>query len=219
MASRAAVHDLTAVLETHMAVWPTSPLPVFEPVGVIARDGYAIERVSCLTHTGTHVDAPFHFLENGTTVDRIPAADLVGPASLLDVRKELDGNLIRQAAIEKHWPKGKKPAIVLIETGWSHKRAATKEYLYDFPGLEVPAAEFLARQGVRAVGIDSLGIDPFTNAKFEAHKALLSRGIYLVEALDHLDELREGVGYTVVVAPLKIKGASGAMCRVLALEA
>ena len=81
------VHDLTALLETHMPVWPTAPSPVFEPVGITARDGYAIERINCLTHTGTHLDAPYHFLEDGLSVDRIPPDRLVGSAAVLDVRR------------------------------------------------------------------------------------------------------------------------------------
>ena len=83
------VHDLTALLQTHMPVWPTAPLPSFEPVGIIARDGYSIERISCLTHTGTHMDAPYHFLEDGLTVDRIPPTQLVGSAAVLDVRADV----------------------------------------------------------------------------------------------------------------------------------
>ncbi len=213
------IHDLSSLLETHMPVWPTAPLPIFEPVSLVARDGYAVERVSCLTHTGTHMDAPYHFLEDGATVDQIPATDLLGSAVVLDVRQDLDGNIIRRTAVEKHWPRAQHPDIVLLETGWSHRRAPTKEYLYDFPGIEPAAAEWLVGKSLKGVGIDTLGIDPFTNAKFEAHKILLRKGIWILEALDHLDELLEGVEYTLVAAPLKIRGASGAMCRVFAVEA
>ncbi len=212
------VHDLTALLETHMPVWPASPLPVFEPVGFVARDGYSIERVSCLTHTGTHLDAPSHFLEDGATVDRIPPDRLVGSAVVLDVRKELEGSIIPVRALEKHWPKGKNPDIALLRTDWSRERAATKRYLYDFPGLEPEGAEWLVRKKVKGVGTDTLGIDPYANSKFEAHKVLLRQGLWILEALDHLDALSEGVEYTLVAGPLKIAGGSGAMARVFAIE-
>ncbi len=212
------VHDLTATLSTHMPVWPTSPLPVFEPVGVVARDGYAIERVSCLTHTGTHMDAPYHFLEDGLTVDRIPPERLVGRAVVLDLRRDLAGPLIGLDTVKRHWPEAVAPEIVLLETGWSHGRAPSRRYLYEFPGISPEAAEWIAGKGVRGVGIDTLGIDPFSNAKFEAHKVLLGRGVWILEALDHLDALEEGKVYTLIAAPLKIAGASGAMARVLALE-
>jgi arylformamidase len=201
-----------------MPVWPTSPLPVIEPVGIIARDGYAIERLNCLTHTGTHLDAPYHFLETGKTVDQIEAKDLLGLGAVLDLRKEIQGPLVSQAALERHWPTAFRPEIVLLETGWSHERAFTKRYLYDFPGLEPPAAEWLVQQHVKGVGTDTLGIDAFANAQFEAHKILLRQGIWILEALDHLDALQENTPYTIVAAPLKVEGGSGAMCRVFALE-
>lgn len=212
------VYDLTALLETHMPVWPTSPLPVFEPIGIVARDGYAVERVVCGTHTGTHMDAPYHFLEDGTTVDEIPPSQLVGPAAVLDLRAEVDGVLLHAKSLEKHWPKKGHPDFALLRTDWSRKRAMTKEYLYDFPGLDAAAAEWLVQRGVKGVGIDTLGIDPYSNSKFEAHKVLLKKGIWVLEALDHLDELAEGGEYTLVAAPLKIAHASGAMARVLAIE-
>ncbi len=212
------VHDLTALLATHMPVWPTSPLPVFEPVGVVSRDGYSIERVSCMTHTGTHMDAPYHFLEDGATVDRIPPERLVGRAAVLDLRKELDGPLIGLELIRRHWPTALRPEIVLLETGWSHQRAPSRRYLYEFPGITPEAAEWIAAQGIQGIGTDTLGIDPYSNSKFEAHKVLLGKGIWILEALDHLDELAEGRAYTLVAGPLKIAGASGAMARVFALE-
>jgi kynurenine formamidase len=212
------IHDLTALLQTHMPVWPTAPLPVFEPVGIVAREGFSLERVNCLTHTGTHMDAPFHFLEDGQTIDQIPPDHLVGSAMVLDLRRDLDSNLIRRAVVERRWPQGHRPDIILFETGWSHRRAATKEYLYEFPGLEPAAAQWVVEQSVKGVGIDTLGIDPFTNTGFEAHKILLRKGIWILEALDHLDALREGKEYTLIAAPIKIAGASGAMSRVFALE-
>jgi len=201
-----------------MPVWPTSPLPVFEPVGIISRDGYSIERINCMSHTGTHMDAPFHFLEGGATVDEIPPERLVGTAAVLDLRKELSGTIIDTELVRQHWPRTFKPEIVLFETGWSHRRASTREYLYEFPGIAPAAAGWVADQGVRGVGTDTLGIDPFSNTNFEAHKALLGRGIWILEALDHLDTLVEERPYTLVAGPLKISGGSGAMARVLALE-
>ena len=212
------VHDLTALLQTHMPVWPGTPLPVFEPVGYVAKDGYLIERVSCMTHCGTHLDAPAHFLEDGATVDQIPPDRLIGSAVVLDLRKELDGPIITAKMLAAHWPQGKAPEIALLETGWSHDRALTRHYLYDFPGLEPAAAEWLVEKSVHGVGTDTLGIDPYSNEKFEAHKVLLRKGIWLLEALDHLDELAEGTLYTLVAAPLKLAGGSGGMARVFALE-
>jgi arylformamidase len=212
------VHDLTALFRTQMPVWPSSPLPILEPLGIISRDGYSIERLNALTHSGTHLDAPYHFLEDGKTVDQIDPGNLTGVGAVLDLRKEIDGSLIPLTAFERHWPKSFNPEIVLIETGWSHSRASTKKYLYEFPGIDPATAAWLVGKKLKGVGTDTLGIDPFANAKFEAHKALLGHDIWILEALDHLDTLQEGTPYTIVAAPLKLEGASGAMSRVFALE-
>lgn len=211
------VHDLTALLETHMATWATSPPPVFEPTAIIARDGYSIERVDCFSHTGTHVDAPYHFLEDGATVDAIPPEAFVGRAAVLDLRSDLHGTVIDEATLRAHWPAAP-VEIALLETGWSHRRAATKEYLYDFPGLSPGAARFAGERLRKGLGTDTLSIDPFASTDYAAHKVLLRRGLWLAEALDHLDTLREGIEYTLVVAPLKIRHGSGGMARVFALE-
>ena len=212
------VHDLSAVLETNMPVWATSPPPVFRTVGTIAREGYRIEHVDCLTHTGTHMDAPSHFVEGTASVDEIPPSALVGRACVLDLRREVTGPILSREALERHWPASRSPEIVLLETGWSHRRAASREYLYDFPGIDADGARWLASRGVKGVGTDTLGIDPFANTSFDAHKILLGKGIWVLEALDHLDELEEGVEYTLIAAPLKIAHASGAMARVFALD-
>ena len=201
-----------------MPVWPGTPLPVFEPAGIVAKDGYSIERISCMSHTGTHMDAPYHFIEDGLTVDRIPPEQLVGRAAVLDLRDDLDGPIISSAALQKHWPNEGRPEIVLLRSDWSQKRAPTKEYLFDFPGLDPKAAEFLVSKSVKGVGTDTLGIDPYSNTKFEAHKVLLKKGIWVLEALDNLAALSEGTEYTVIAAPIKIANGSGGMARVFALE-
>lgn len=212
------VHDLTALFRSHMPVWPTSPLPLLEPVGLIPREGYSIERLNALTHSGTHLDAPYHFIETGKSVDRIAPADLTGVGAVLDVRTEIVGDRIPREAIQRRWPTSFEPEIVLFETGWSHARSSTKKYLYEFPGIDPATAEWLVEKKVKGVGTDTLGIDPYSNSKFEAHKVLLSHDIWILEALDHLDTLSEGTPYTIVAAPLKLEGASGAMSRVFAFE-
>jgi arylformamidase len=218
MAPPRRVHDLTARLETHMPVWATEPLPVFEPIAFVARDGYLLERIASTSHTGTHMDAPSHFIEDGMTVDEIPPERLVGLACMLDVGGEAEGPVVPVRALERHWPTDFRPEIVLLRTGWSAERAPTKRYLYEFPGIDPAGAEWLAGRGVKGVGTDALGIDPYTNAKFEAHKVLLGRGIWILEALDHLDQLVEGRPYTLVAGPIKIAHGSGGMARVLAWE-
>ena len=212
------VHDLTALLETEMPVWPTSPPPRFDAVGTVARDGYLIEHMDCLTHTGTHVDAPSHFLDGARSVDRIPPSSLTGTACVLDLRSAIEGTIIPAEAIRLHWPTNFEPEIALLRTDWSRRRSATREYLYDFPGITPEGARWLVQHRLKGVGTDTLSIDPFANSTFEAHKVLLGRDLWILEALDHLAALKEGVPYTLVAAPLKLAQGSGAMARVFAFE-
>ncbi|EQD72472.1 cyclase family protein, partial [mine drainage metagenome] len=149
---------------------------------------------------------------------RIPPDRLVGSAVVLDLREALRGTTIDRELLQHRWPRSLHPEIVLLETGWSRERAPTRKYLYDFPGLTPEAAAWVADQGIHGIGTDTLGIDPFDNTQYEAHKVLLKRGIWILEAMDHLDTLREGTEYTLVAAPLKLAGGSGAMARVLAWE-
>jgi arylformamidase len=212
----AKIYDLTATIKTHMPIWPTSPLPVITPVGIAARDGYNVESYSSLTHTGTHIDAPYHFLENGKTVDTLPLERLVSHGYC--IRPRTHGQEITQADLEEKWRDEYRGSTILIHTGWSEKRGFTKSFLYEFPGLSEDAADFLISQKVGVIGIDTLGIEPYSHADFRVHRKLLLHDVILIEDLAGLEQLQEGRRYLIVALPVKIGGASGAMSRVVALE-
>lgn len=211
------VFDLTADLETFMPSWPSAPLPLFEPIATVGRDGYAMERLTCLSHCGTHVDAPSHFIEGGVTVDQIPPERFVGSLRVLDLRADLTGPFITPEILEPHWRSSDVPEFLFLETGWSRRRAFTRDYLYDFPGLTPAAARWVVERGARAVGIDTMSIDVAEATDFPSHRVLLGHSVLNIENLDHLEQLEEGTTYQVVAAPLKIRGGSGGMCRVLAI--
>jgi kynurenine formamidase len=210
------IYDLTTTISTHMPIWPTSPLPVITPVGIAARDGYNVESYSSLTHTGTHIDAPYHFIEDAKTIDKIELDRLITYGYC--VRPTISGQEISAASLKDKWIAEYDGSAILIDTGWSHKRAFTRQFLYDFPGLSMDAAEFLLSRGVTMVGIDTLGIEPYSHSDFAVHKKLLSKDVVVIEDLAGLDQLREATRYLVVALPAKIRGASGAMSRVVALE-
>jgi len=207
--------DLSVSVETFMPVWPTSSLPEIKPVGIFSRDGYNIETMSCTTHTGTHIDAPYHFDEHGAKVDEIDLETLVGEGYCISVHS--NNHEIEREALAKKWRNEYRGKIIFINTGWSRKRSFTKEFMYDFPGLSLDAARFLQENRVKLVGIDSLGMDPYEKVDFPVHKFLLGMGIPFIEDLCNLDSLEEGKEYTIVALPLKLKGASGSPARVLAI--
>ncbi|WP_126449323.1 cyclase family protein [Sulfodiicoccus acidiphilus] len=211
-----AIHDLSAELKSYMPSWPTNPFLVVEPVALVPRDGYSMERLAGLSHTGTHVDSPAHFFEGGQSVDELDLTRLMGEGYCL--RPPLRGREIGREELSGIWRPEYDGKIVLLYTGWSSKRSFTREFMYNFPGLTKDAAEFLVERGVRAVGIDTLSVDPYANEKFEAHKVLLSHGVPIIEDLSNLSELQEGKSYLVAALPIKLKGGSGAMARVVAVE-
>ncbi|WP_297027080.1 cyclase family protein [Thermoplasma sp.] len=211
-----AIHDLTVPLETYMPLWPTNPLLEIKPIGTVARDGYKIEMMSGVTHSGTHIDAPAHMIEDGSTIDEIDPNRFVGTGYCLKIIP--DGHHIRSTHLLEKWRDEYDGSIILLETGWYKKRGFTREFQYEFPGLTEDAAEFLIERKVKLIGIDTLGIEPYEGTDFRVHKKLLSKGIPFIEDLYGLDDLEEGKPYFIVALPLKIRGASGSMARVIALE-
>ncbi len=211
-----AIIDLTNEVRTHMPLWPTAPLPVISPVGVVSRDGYSFETISAGTHTGTHVDAPYHFDETGKTVDKIDLRALVSEGYCL--RFNPKGTEITGTDLKSKWKQEYDGKTILLNTGWSRKRAFTREFLYDFPGLSTDAVDFVVAHNVNVLGIDTLSMDPFANSNFDVHRALLSKGKIFLEDLANLESLDEGRKYLIVALPLKLHNASGSMARVIALD-
>ncbi|BCS93774.1 cyclase family protein [Metallosphaera javensis (ex Sakai et al. 2022)] len=210
------IFDLTVTLQPFMPVWPTNPMVEIRPVGIMSRDGYNVETISFATHTGTHIDAPYHFDEYGVTVDRIDLNILVNRGYCISPK--IKGKEITAEALKEVWKPEYDGKTILIRTGWDKKRAFTREFLYDFPGLSLDGAEFIMSRGVKLVGIDTLGIEPYDHTDFRVHKKLLSSGVIVIEDLANLEQLEIGKEYTIVALPIKIGKGSGAMARVIAVE-
>ncbi len=210
------IFDLSVTLKTHMPLWPTNPLLSIAPIGIAARDGYNVESYSSVTHTGTHIDAPYHMIENMTTVDELPLGQLVGEGHM--IKPKLDGTEITLKQLKSKWNEDFSGKILLINTGWDKKRGYNREFQYEFPGLALDTVDFLIKNKIKVIGIDTLGIEPFSHSDFKVHKALLSKGMAFIEDLAGLDQLKEGKKYLIAALPLKLFKASGSMARVIAMD-
>ena len=210
------VYDLSVTIRSFMPLWPTNPNLRIEPVGTVPRDGYLVESINGVTHSGTHIDAPSHMLENGDSVDKLPLENLVSEGFMIKISPK--GKEINEGHLRERWRDDYNGKAILLNTGWYKKRGFTREFQYDFPGLSEDAAEFLIKRGVKLVGIDSLGIEPFDHSDFKVHKKILGAGIIIIEDLYGLDQLQEGKKYLITAAPLKIENGSGAPARVFAIE-
>jgi|FaiFalFF_MnMetaG_3_1042247.scaffolds.fasta_scaffold00271_9 kynurenine formamidase len=208
--------DLTLPLTPH-GLTPVPGLPGFqaEPVHTHERDGRSNTRITLATHLGTHVDAPYHFIPHGETIDRVPLERLAGRGVVADLRRvarpgaPIPLHDVRYALREAWlWE-----AIVLLFTGWAQREMGSPTYYTHHPFLEPQAARWLVEQGVKAIGVD-FPVDP-PGSGFPVHHTVLGAGIPLIENLVNLDLLL-GKTFEVFAFPAKIGGGDGGPARVVA---
>jgi len=200
-------YDISVPLTAGMPLYPGDP--PFE-IEALPHDGaapYVISRLGLSTHSGTHVDAPAHFLPGGATVDQLPVDILVGKARVVEL---LEQERIERADLEAQDMRD--DLRVLIKTrmsGLMQKSAFQEDHVY----LARDAALYLAQAGIKLVGFDYLSIDRYGATDFPAHRALLDAGVVIVEGLD-LSDVQAGE-YDLFCLPLRIGGGDGAPARVL----
>jgi kynurenine formamidase len=206
------VVDLTMSISQSMKVFPGSPQPSFIPWSKFSTSGYDSEAIFMSTHTGTHVDAPSHFAPGLPSIEKLPPSRFVCNAVLLRVPKK-PNELVEVEELEDE--EINKNDTVVLATGWE-KRVASKEYMMHNPGLSADAAQYLVRRKVNAVAIDGPSIDAGKDSGFTAHRILLSKNVLVFENLCNVGRIARQ-RFTLVVAPLKLRGATGSPARAIAL--
>jgi len=208
--------DLTLTVSDKIPTFPGSPQPSFIPWENVKEDGYNLELLFLSTHTGTHMDAPYHFLEKGAKIHEISLKKLVSEAILIKSKKK-GGESITKTDIQKFEKKHGKIASfssVIFYTGWQ-RNLQKKYYFTKNPGLSVSAAKYLASKKINLVGIDSPSIDLGTDSKFSVHQIFAKKGILIVENLANLEKIKSSK-FHLVVLPLKLKNATGSPVRAIA---
>jgi len=211
--------DLTLTVSDKIPTFPGSPRPNFIPWENIKEDGYNLELLFLSTHTGTHMDAPYHFLEKGAKIHEISLNKFVSEAVLIQSRESWDRIGMKQISItkadiqkfEKQHGKIDGFSSVIFYTGWQ-RNLQKKYYFTKNPGLSVSAAKYLASKKVSLVGIDSPSIDLGTDSKFSVHQIFAKKGILIVENLANLDKIKSSK-FHLVILPLKLKNATGSPVR------
>lgn len=202
-------YDVTVPLRPEMVTWPGEPGPEFRPLAQIARgDPANVTHVGFGSHTGTHIDAPVHFIPGAAGLDAIPLAVLIGPALVLDT-----GDI---AAIDAAWleaaalPAGTERALFRTRNS-QRDYLADSVFHRDFVHVAPDGARWLVERGLRLVGIDYLSIERFDADPHEVHVTLLAAGVVIVEGLD-LRAVPAGK-YLLACLPPKIPGGDGAPAR------
>ncbi len=211
------IYDLSQPVFTNCPQYPDkNPRPAqIRLFYMLAVQGVNKEIVEISTHTGTHCDAPYHFFEDGRTIDEIPLETYVGPATILDLRYKKPGAAIERDDVARFAERIAEGDIVLLNTGWGHKRANTAEFLTKYVYLGGEAAQYLVDRGVKGVGIDAVSLGGYDDPSkaVPAHKAMLGNGKFIVEELYFPDEVMDGRKRLFVAAPVKLRGCSGAWTR------
>ena len=200
--------DISLPITSEMPIWPGDPRPECLPITTIEVEGMQVSQLTLGTHTGTHLDAPRHFIPGGRTVDLLDPGALVGLCRVIEV-KSAEGHVSRADLQGFELQAGDR---VLLKTRNSH-RPAGQRFTPDFTALQPAAADYLYEQGVALVGIDGPSIDAWGAGDFPCHKRLLGADILVVENLV-LRNVRAGI-YGLIAAPLNLIGADGCPIRAL----
>ncbi len=174
-------------------------------------DDLTLSRLDLGSHTGTHVDAPSHFIPGGPTLDQMPLENLVGPARVLDLRHVKGA--ISTGDLEVHGPR--RGERLLLRTSNS-ELWARPTFQPEFVHLSTGAARLLVDRGVRTVGVDYLSVEGFGVREAPVHHVLLGAGIGIIEGLNLL-EVQPGDGYGLYCLPLRVMGTEGAPARAVLL--
>lgn len=208
------IYDISLGISSALPTWPGDPKILLEQVSKIS-EGHAsnITKIEMSAHTGTHIDAPYHFIESGMTVDQIPLKVLTGRVYVLHLP---DVSLIT-ADILKETTLPPRTRRILFKTrnsdNWVKDNA---EFEKDFVALSPDGAQYLVDRNICLVGIDYLSVAPFLDPT-PTHEILLKAGVVIVEGLN-LSKIKQG-RYSFYCLPLKITGAEGAPARAILIGA
>ena len=192
-----------------MPGWPGDPTFALKRILDQANgDGCTLSHISLSVHTGTHMDAPLHFLPDGATMETLQLEAVIGPARVIPIR---DTKAIHRAELMEHdIQPGER---ILFRTINSDGLWRSDAFYEDFVFIARDGAEYLAEVGVKTVGVDYLSVGGFTQDGVETHQALLRAGIWIVEGLD-LGPIKPG-NYEMVCLPLRLVNAEGAPARAI----
>ena len=209
--------DLTLLISTNLPSFPGSPKPQFIPWSKLHRDGYNLELLFLSSHSGTHLDAPYHFIQKGSKIHQISLKRLVSNAVLINIKKSANQAITKNDLIkyEKKFGGISNDSTIVFSTGWN-KNLQKKNYFKNNPGLSISAAKYLISKKVNLIGIDSPSIDLGKNSKFDVHHMLLKNNILILENLCNLEKIKKSF-FKLVVLPLKLKNATGSPVRAVAI--
>lgn len=206
--------DISVPIKNNMVVWPGDPSVNNQKVNDIeAGDDANVTTICMSAHTGTHIDAPNHFVQGGQRIENLDLNVLIGEVEVIEIGPsiELINAKVLEDLIKEKWP-----IRVLFRTRNSERNLLGQDHFSeDFVAVSKDAANYLVKRGVKLVGIDYLSIAPFEDS-VNPHVSLLKNEIVILEGLD-LSHVKAGV-YHLIALPLKLEGSDGAPARVILIQ-
>ena len=203
--------DLTHIIYSGMPVFPGSQPPEIALCAGLGEEGYREHWLSFSSHTGTHIDAPAHVLQGGTTLDLMQPERFSGRGVKIDCS---GFGSISPSVLEPFVPLLAHTDFLLFYTGWQDNWGSDR-YFSGYPLLTDEAARLLCGMGLSGVGVDAPSFDAVDSADLPLHKILAGSGLLLVENLTHLDRLPEA-GFSFFCMPLFISHSDGSPVRAFA---
>ncbi len=208
--------DLSLTISESIPTFPGSPKPQFIAWSDIKDDGYNLELLFLSSHTGTHLDAPYHFVKNGLKINQIPLERLIGKAILIKLKKTRNSSITKSDITLFEKKNGKIPnhSSIFFYTGWQ-KNLKRDNYFTENPGLDYFSAKYLVSKKINLVGIDSPSIDLGKDESFSVHHILSKNNILIVENLANMNKI-QSKEFHFTILPLKLKDATGSPVRAMA---
>ncbi len=203
------IYDISMTINEQMMVYKNveEKKPIITILKTYKENRYNESSITMDIHTGTHIDAPFHMIDNGETIESIPLEKLVTDCQVLDLTGIKDG-ITRKHLQSKEISEG---SFILLKTKNSYTDSFDNNFIY----LKKSGAKYLADKKIKGVGIDALGIER-GQKNHDTHTILMNQKIIIIEGL-RLKDILEGF-YQMVALPLKIEGTDGAPARIILIS-
>ncbi len=204
------IYDLSVTISEEMPIWPKDPQVVItKKRSIDCSDSCNVTQLNIGSHTGTHIDAPYHFDNNGLKIDQIDLGTLVGTARVFDMGTDSDISMENIRGLDLSGV-----VRVLFKTVNSNLwKIGLNSFTENYAAVTSDAAKYLVDSGIKLVGIDYLSIEKFGSKLHDTHNTLLKNGLVVIEGLN-LSDIVPG-DYDLVALPLKIKNGDGSPARVI----
>lgn len=208
------IYDISLTIRSGMVVWPGDPQVKLERVSKIEEGQNAnVSKLELSVHTGTHLDAPHHFIHGAKTIETLPLDVLIGPVQVVQLPDSI--NLITAFEVENAGIAPGVERVIFKTRNSSYWLKKEQVFEADFVAVSADGAEALVKRGIRLVGIDYLSIAPFKNSR-PTHEILLKSEMVILEGVK-LNDVPPGM-YTLICLPPKLGGSDGSPARAVLVD-